>query len=139
MIESVMREVNNYFESDAYIGHFIINNDSLIGVTDLKNGQYYRITGSMFNDGVFQFGQESGLINEEFDGIIYGLRVPRAFVSLVNEISAWDNKYGNLVNSPYSSESYSNGSYSYTMSESGSNTRGWKSKFSAELNKWRKV
>ena len=139
MIESVMREVNNYFEHDIYKGHFVINNGLLVGVTGLVSGQYYRITGSVFNDGVFQFGRETGLVDEEFDGTVYGLRVPRAFVSLVDKIDTWNSKYESVVDAPYSSESYSKGSYSYAISGSGSNMGGWKSKFSAELNEWRKV
>lgn len=138
MIESVMREVNNYFEGDVYNGHFIIENNSLVGAVDIKDGQYYRITGSMFNDGVFKHGQED-LIDEEFDGTVYGLYVPRNFLSLVNRINELNSEFGDVMNAPYSSESYANGSYSYTMSQSGPNVDWWRTKFAAELNRWRKV
>ena len=110
-----------------------------VNVDFLKLGQYYRITDSVFNDGVYKFGYEESLIDETFSGTIYALAVPRVFISLVEKISAWDDKYGKSADAPFASESYSRGSYSYTIAGSDSNSRNWQYKFSSELNKWRKV
>ena len=103
-------------------------------------GQYFRIIGSTFNDGVYQYGT-GGLTDETFDGAVWALAVPAAFISLVEDVEAWRDKYESAANSPFQSESFAG--YSYTKSSANSNSggsvTGWQGVFAARLNKWRKI
>lgn len=112
----------------------------------LQSGQYYRIIGSLFNDGVHVLAETDQLTNEEFTGVIWSMAVPPDFASLVGEIEAWQAKYGNpdsYALSPYNSESF--GGYSYTKSNgsSGSLNNGgagtWQGTFAKRLSMWRKI
>ena len=71
------------------------------------------------------------------------MAVPPAVIDLSERISEWSTKYGDLVSSPYSSESF--GGYSYVKAGSGSGNGDsstgptWQSAFAGELNRWRKI
>ena len=141
MLEESMRECRNWFKvpDGAYSGTFTIK-DGSIALPFLAVGQYFRIIGSVFNDGVYQYGADS-LTDETFNGVVWALSVPAAFVSLADDVEAWRNKYENAANSPFQSESFAG--YSYTKSSasgnSGGSVTGWQSVFAARLNKWRKI
>ena len=111
------------------------------------DGQYYRICGSVFNDGVHKYGDESdSLVDESFDGAVWAMAVPPAVIALDADITAWQEKYGGAESeamSPFTSESF--GGYSYSKS-SRSGTSGddagagsWQSAFAGRLNMWRKI
>lgn len=64
MISEVCHEVKNWFEYDKIFGRFKIeegvlrfldNSASIPSDLGLQDGQYYRIAGSVFNDGVWQY------------------------------------------------------------------------------------
>ena len=101
-----------------------------------------RIVGSVFNDGVHQYPAED-LKDETFDGAIWAMAIPPRVIALLGQMNEWEAKYGDVVNSPYSSESF--GGYSYTKgsgsgtSGSGSSGDGIFAVFADELNRWRKV
>lgn len=141
MLEELMRECRNWFKvpDGAYSGTFTIK-DGSIALPFLAVGQYFRIIGSVFNDGVYRYGADS-LTDETFNGVVWALSVPAAFVSLADDVEAWRNKYENAANSPFQSESFAG--YSYTKSSasgnSGGSVTGWQSVFAARLNKWRKI
>ena len=141
MLEELMRECRNWFviPNGVHLGTFAIK-DGSIALPFLAVGQYFRIIGSVFNDGVYQYGA-GGLSDETFDGAVWALAVPAAFISLVEDVEAWRNKYENAANSPFQSESFAG--YSYTKSSasgnSGGSVTGWQSVFAARLNKWRKI
>lgn len=141
MLEELMRECRNWFKvpDGAYSGTFTIK-DGSITLPFLVEGQYFRIIGSVFNDGVYQYGAGS-LTDETFDGAVWALAVPAAFISLVEDVEAWRNKYENAANSPFQSESFAG--YSYTKSTasggSGGSLPGWQGVFASRLNKWRKL
>ncbi len=115
----------------------------------LQNGQYYRIIGSLFNDGVHRVGDAEDVLTDEleFDGAIWEMAIPPDFLSLADEIAAWREKYGNIDSqamSPYTSESF--GGYTYSKgatagggSASGGNGSNWQSVFASRLNMWRKI
>lgn len=114
---------------------------------DLQEGQYYRIIGSIFNDGVHKYG-DADLTNERTTQCtVWAMAVPPAVVQLANDIAAWNALYGTVdsVNmSPYTSESF--GGYSYSKSGGGSSSGAngssggnWRAAFSDRLNKWRKI
>lgn len=141
MLEQVLDYIHNYFVKDKIIGDFVIENGS-IEVAYLIDGQYFRIVGSVLNDGVYQY-PVNGLKDESFSGEIWAMAVPPAVVALVGEIGKWVEKYGNMQNSPYSSESF--GGYSYTKSNgsigpnNGVQQASWQGVFNSRLNHWRKI
>lgn len=141
MLEQVLDYIHNYFIRDEYSGRYVISGGVLTGVDFLIDGQYYKIEGSLLNDGVHKH-PDSSLTDEEFIGKICSMAVPVSVVAIADEISDWEEKYGNVVNGPYNSESF--GGYAYTKANGGSNGRsgdntGWRGVFGSRLNHWRKV
>lgn len=153
-ITEICMDLHNFFPpvsqkaNQSYIhrGHFIISGSSIAPLDFIKPNQYFRIVGSDMNDAVWQNNAESlkDLIDEEFDGEIWEMAVPRAFFDLCKEISEWREKYESIdgVNmSPFTSESYT-GVYSYTKSStdsSGATSVTWKKQFANRLNAYRKL
>ena len=124
---SVMRHCRNYFETGSYDGEITIEGGQLI-TPALAHGRYIAIRGSAYNDGVHQVGDE--LTDETFTGRVWVLSPPAAFVALVEEISAYDDK--NPIGA-LQSESF--GSYSYSRGSAGSVTgaAGWQWAFAGRL------
>lgn len=142
MIGQVCAEVKNYFiqkDVDIHASNYTVTNGQIGPVPFLKDGQYYRIVGSMLNDGVYQHGvDDTALSDEEFFGAVWAMRVPRDFVALCEEIQAWDVQNGEALSGPYSSESF--GGYSYskaTGSDGGAYT--WRDQFRTRLNAYRRL
>lgn len=150
-LSEVCRELNNYFDTDRYFGTFNIVDSTLTyegrAMSDLlQEGQYFRIVGSVFNDGVHVFNSstiKSLTHNETFDGAIWAMAVPPDVIALDAEIDEWLKLYGGVDSqamSPYNSESF--GGYSYSKSAGNSTGGGgasWMSVFGSRLNKWRKI
>lgn len=148
MLTELCKELRNWFEKEKYFGTFTIEGGQLTDCSYLQDGQYYRIVGSVFNDGVYKWPDDD-LVNESFNGAVWAMAVPPAVVALSNNIDEWTDKYDDVNSanmSPYSSESF--GGYSYSKSVGGgsnaSKNRGngaptWQSMFANELNKWRKI
>lgn len=142
MIGEVCAECKNYFiqkDVDIHVSNYTVTNHQIGPVPFLKDGQYYRIVGSALNDGVYQHGvDDTDLADEEFYGAVWAMRVPREFVSLVDEIQAWQASNGEALSGPYSSESF--GGYSYskaTGSDGGAYT--WRDQFRTRLNAYRRL
>lgn len=140
-IEDICRELNNWFDVKRAIGDFEITENGLTSFgLDVEVGQYYRIIGSIFNDGVYKVGEEATFVPEKFSGAVWAMAVPPAVIALCGEIDAYAEKYADQINSPFQSESF--GGYSYTKASgysSGSNPSDWRSVFAGQLNKWRKI
>ena len=77
--------LRNYFALDPISGDFTIK-DSDITVPGLVRGQYFRIDGSVFNDGVHRYGEISMNGDETFTGTITPMSVPPAFEAVAAEI-----------------------------------------------------
>ena len=139
MLETVLTHIKNWFLVDVYERVYTIK-DSTLELPFLQEGQYYRICGSVFNDGLHKYGDaEDKLQNETFAGTVWALAIPKAVVELAAEIEAWQTKNGEVAQSPFVSESF--GGYSYTKA-TGSTTGGsvtWQKAFNSQLNPWRKV
>lgn len=145
-LTEICNELNNWFdtkadgEKDRLFGTFTIENGTIdLSQSDIKTNQYFRIIGSVFNDGVYQYPPRS-LTDETFDGAIWIMYVPHQMFELLDEINEWEEKYGPVVASPFSSESF--GGYSYYKNYRNSSTivtTGWKSKFAEKMRKWRKL
>lgn len=154
MLTEVCQYLKNWFNRKPdgsyypkYSGKVVISEGNIIFSDSftLADGQYYRIMGSLFNDGVHQVGD---LLNDEvFDGAVWSMAVPPAVVVLAEDIEAWQAKYGSVDSeamSPFQSESF--GGYSYSKSGGGSSASGatknaatWESAFAARLEPWRKI
>lgn len=151
MLQAVCEYIHNYFIHETASGTYTIASGALSPAPALKEGQRFLITGSDLNDGIYTWHASgikndddnagAGLSDEIFTGAVYGLSVPPQVIALAAEIDSWVGKYGDVINSPYTSESF--GGYSYTRA-SGSGSRGnaaagWQEVFRGRLNRWRKV
>ena len=149
MIEEVCAYCHNYFDYNMpkYFGEIVISGGALTGFDDkLLNGQYFRIVGSIFNDGIYKY-PATGLKNETFSsGAVWALAIHPDFIQLCTDIAAWVEKYNSADSaamSPFNSESF--GGYSYSKSVGGNSADGtavnpntWQSAFSGKLARWRK-
>lgn len=141
MLEQVLDHIHNYFYTgDAIKGTFEITGGSL-ALPALLPGQYFHITGSVFNDGIHQYPADD-LSDETFSGTIYPMSVPKTMLNIVQEIEAWVEEFGDVQNSPYQSEEVI-GVYRYQRGtsnlKSGESVSDWQSIFAKRLNAWRKV
>ena len=144
MLEQIMLHIFNWFDRAIEEGDYTIIEGHL-ELPFLQEGQYYRILGSVFNDGLHIYGSEEELVSESFHGEIWALAPPKAFLMLAQEIEEWCSANKEALNSPYSSENVI-GVYSYTMkdgSSGGANKASqpysWQSQFRSRLNPWRKL
>lgn len=145
-LEDVCAEMKNYFirgEDDIHFGTFTVSGGTISPVPFLQNGQYYRIVGSVFNDGVWRYPDET-LKDEVFIGAVWAMTVPPAVVALSEDILNWNLEHATVLNSPYQSESF--GGYSYTKAGAGTSGDGfgggvltWQKQFRDRLNRWRRV
>lgn len=145
MLTELCQELRNWFDLERYFGEFTIEGGQ-ITVPDgsLQDGQYFRIIGSVFNDGVHLYGDETDVLTDEvFKGAIWAMAVPPSVIALSKEIDDWNEKYADAVSSPYQSESF--GGYSYSKRSGGSGSGNisdginWQNNFASRLNKWRKI
>ena len=140
MLDELCAELRNYFiksDKDKHYGKFTVNGGMFSPSLDyLQDGQYYRIVGSVFNDGVHQYPSPE-LIDETFDGAVWAMSVPPAVIELSEEIKAFvDSDAGKP--SPYTSESFGGYSYSKATDVNGVAVS-WQTVFAKRLNKWRRI
>jgi len=141
VLETVLIHLKNWFvvPCGVHEGIYTIKKGSLT-LPFLQNGQYYRICGSVFNDGLHQYGENvDALVDETFTGTVWALAIPKAVVELSAKIEEWQTKNGDAVASPYSSESF--GGYSYTRAtdtKTGA-VATWETVFRSQLNPYRKL
>ena len=137
MLELLCKELNNYFEQKKIFGDFTIS-DGTIDLSDLlQEGQYFRIVGSVFNDGVYKYDEMLELKDETFNGGIWALAIPNEVVALSEEIAQWILDNSEALSSPYQSESF--GGYSYSLKSGNNGALTWQSHFAERLNLWRKA
>ena len=141
-LTAVCEYLNNYFWRSKIVGDFVIANKT-IEVATLKEGQYFRIIGSLFNDGVHVY-PATDLVNEEFKGAIWSMAVPPAVIDIASEVEDWQEKFGGVDSqamSPFNSESFGNYSYSKgSSSGSGSaNANSWQAAYASRLAPYRKL
>ena len=144
MLSNLCQELKNWFDRDQpkINGTFEISSGRIIKpefIMQIKNNQYFRIIGSVFNDGVHKYTPELELIDEIFTGSIWLMAVPKEVVDLSDEIDSWADANKDVINSPYQSESF--GGYSYSKATGGANggSVSWQSIFASQLNRWRKI
>ena len=139
MLEEILDYIHNYFVKEIYKGKFKIEEGSL-SVDFLQENQYFKVKGSVFNDGIHKFSSDI-LTDEEFKGEIWAMAVPTRLIELAAEIEEWQEKNTETLSSPYQSESF--GGYSYTKATSGSGGGSsqitWRDVFGKKLNAYRKI
>lgn len=136
MLEQILDFIHNYFIREVHRGKFNIS-DGTIDLDFLQNGQYFKIVGSVFNDGIYQYPRFD-LMDETFVGEIWAMAVPSAVIALSNDIEKWQEQYGDKSLSPYQSESF--GGYSYTKASASTGGQvDWRTVFRSRLNRWRKI
>jgi hypothetical protein len=152
-LTDLCRELNNYFTVGKIGGTWTISSgvldlSSVVNSGRLQDGQYFRISGSIFNDGVWQYSSNTpnDMKDETFNGFIWPMAVPKEIDSLLADVNAWIAKYNgsdSLADSPFQSESF--GGYSYSKATGGTSSTGgsadfgtWQNAFRSRLNLWRK-
>jgi len=136
MLGYVLAYLRNYFPVKKWCGTYKVV-DGSIELPEMQNGQYFRIIGSVFNDGVHRYPADN-LADEIFAGSMWALAIPNDLIEIVREIEKWQEKNGDKAAGPFQSESF--GGYSYTLK---SNADGfgasWQSAFAKRLSIWRKI
>ena len=138
MLTEICAELRNWFvvPNGVHIQTYTISGGSIAPLDFLQEGQYFRIIGSVFNDGVHQY-PASDLTDEVFHGAVWAMSLPPDLIALSAEIEEY-NKSDAGKASPYISENF--GGYGYTKA-TGSNGKvlTWKSVFADALNRYRKL
>lgn len=138
MLTEICAELRNWFvvPNGVHIQTYTISGGSIAPFDFLQEGQYFRIIGSVFNDGVHQY-PVSGLADEVFHGAVWAMAVPPAVIDIATEIEEYSNIDAGKE-SPYTSESF--GGYSYTKAtDTNGSPIGWQKAFASRLNKWRRL
>lgn len=138
MLEAVLAYLNNWFIVERLKDTFTAEGGLLTGELPegfLVEGQYFRIVGSVFNDGLHCWPADE-LTDETFEGTLYSLAIPAEVFAITAEIEQWCEKYLEQTQSPYSSESF--GGYSYQKAN-GTDAPTWQSVFAKRLSRWRKL
>lgn len=148
MLTEICAEIRNYFslDKDKVFGEFSVVDGEITPPLYLEQEQYYRIVGSVFNDGVHKNGDT--LIDEgSFQGAVWKMRIPQAVINLAQEIEDWQAENGSAQSanmSPFTSESF--GGYSYSKGSGAGSDGGagasavtWQTMFAKRLNPYRKI
>lgn len=136
MLTEILAYLRNYFVVATHEGDFEIVGGN-VPLDFLRQGQYFRIIGSVFNDGIYRYGDELELTDEAFTGKIEALAIPRDLLNLAEEITAYMQS-DEAKPSVLTSESF--GGYSYTKAtDSSGSAASWQTVFAARLRRWRKV
>ena len=135
MLEAMLTHLHNWFpaKDGKHAGAFAIASGVLSPDVGLIAGQYYRIKGSVLNDGLHQAGNPDDiLMDERFTGEVWALAIPRAVQDMAEEIATWRES-----NPETDKTSESFGGYSYSRAQSASGgVGGWQAAFSGRLNAW---
>lgn len=138
MLTEICAETRNYFlvPNGVHTGTFAVRDGSIAPLDFLQDGQYFRIVGSVFNDGVYQY-PSADLSDETFEGAVWAMAVPPYVIALAAEIEDWT-KSDAAKPSAYQSESF--GGYSYTRATATNGTPlTWQSVFAKQLNRFRRM
>jgi hypothetical protein len=138
MLTELCAEIRNYFlvPGGIHAGTFTISGGTIAPLDFLKPGQYFRIVGSVFNDGVYQY-PATELTDETFAGAVWAMAAPPSVVALAAEIEEW---LKSDAAKPTAFESESFGGYSYTRAtDKNGAALTWQSVFAKRLNQYRRI
>ncbi len=112
MLEQILGHIHNWFRVGVYPGEYAIQ-DGGITLPFLKDCQYFRIIGSVFNDGLHKYGPDMEMLTDEtFNGAVWALAIPKTVITLADEMSDWEAENGKAASGVYQSESF--GGYQYS-------------------------
>lgn len=137
MLTEVCAELRNYFVSEIHNGTFEIVGGKITPLDFIQENQYFRIVGSVFNDGVYKYTTDLVLTDEIFSGSVWAMAVPPSVVALAEEIKKY-NESDEAKPSAYTSESFGGYSYSKATDENGA-PMGWKKVFASRLKPYRRI
>jgi hypothetical protein len=143
MLSELCQEVRNYFDrgQPKIYGEISIVNGAITNsefINKILVGQYFRIVGSILNDGVYLFDESLKLEDETFKGAIWLMAIPRDFLKLSNDIDKWVSDNEKTLLSPYQSESFGGYSYSKGSGKNGGSIT-WQDAFAGRLNLYRRI
>lgn len=134
----VMAEVRNYFPKLRMKEEWTIRGGVLSPNDMLLTGDLIAIGGSLRNDGVYEVqegGRLEGVQDEVFQGSVWLLCPPPAFMALCEEISAWEE-----TKPAYGVKKESFGCYSRENAVSAEGvSMGWQDVFKADLLPYRRM
>lgn len=136
MLDAICSEIHNYFETQECcpLDKYHIDGGQISLPFGLLDGQYFRIQGSIFNDGVHLKGDT--LKDETFTGTVSAMAVPPQVIELSERIKKFVEQSGDIP-SMYASESFAGYSYTKATGDDGLPLT-WQKAFANELNRWRK-
>lgn len=130
-VGDVMRYCRNYFERNWADREFTISGGMIDG---FATPMYIAIQGSLYNDGVHRVS-DAELVDETFNGRVWGLAPPRDFLALCEKINAFEE---HNQPSSYTSESFGNYSYSRAV-DAGGGAVTWHGAFAAYLRPYMRI
>lgn len=145
MLAEVCGYLNNYFDVKRYNGKILIQDGVVYCDTKeiaMDQGQHFALLRKNFVLGVYEYGVDT-LNDKEFEGKVWIMDIPKDFMDLVDEIDAWQTKYGGSDSgamSPFNSESF--GGYSYTKASNANglgSTITWQDAYKSRLSRYKKV
>ena len=136
MLTELCAELRNYFVKEIHKGTFEVVGGRVQPLDFILPGQFFRIKGSLLNDGVHQ-NPTTDLRDEVFEGEIWSMALPPAFIDLSREIEEFT-KSEQAKPTGFTSESFAGYSYSKATNENGV-VADWKDVFANRLNTWRKI
>lgn len=148
ILTELCQEIRNWFDRDKekWIGEIVIDGSGIScdgEAIELLDGQYFRIIGSLLNDGVYLYPNEE-LNPETFEGAVWSMGIPPSVIALAEAIEKYNEKYATVISSPYQAEAF--GGYSYSLGGGGSggsagkgNPASWRNHFADDLDRWRKL
>jgi hypothetical protein len=122
---------------EIHEGRFTIDGGKIAPLDFIQENQYFRIVGSVFNDGVYKNTADLELTNENFSGSVWSMAVPPSVIDLAEEIKKY-NESDEAKPSAYTSESFGGYSYSKATDENGA-PMGWKKVFASRLKPYRRI
>lgn len=156
MLEQLLTYLRNWFRvrdgaDGKHPGTYTVESSGIV-LPFLQSGQYFRIIGSVFNDGLYIYGDhimdngrnETELVDETFTGSIWALAVPKLVVRSSDELSDVMSQVtkitGQIIENPFTSESFS-GVYSYSKDTAAqlAALTAQRDEIMKRLNQWRKI
>lgn len=137
MLSEILAYLRNYFVKTVHKGTFEIVGGNLSPLDFLIPNQYFRIVGSVLNDGVYCYGDTLDLLDETFTGEIWALAIPSDLLKLADEINDFMAS-DEAKPSAYTAESFDGYSYTKATDSDGVGVS-WQAVFAKRLRRWRKI
>lgn len=137
MLSEILAYLRNYFVKTVHKGTFEIVGGNLSPLDFLIPNQYFRIVGSVLNDGVYCYDDTLELLDETFTGEIWALAIPPDLLKIADEITDFMAS-DEAKPSAYTSESFDGYSYTKATDSNGVGVL-WQAVFAKRLRRWRKI